>query len=145
MTPSKFFPVRSATDYRLSTHGLIQALVAEGHIEPQLAEDFLIPARTSVHSAAHPLVTIATQRWSSRLTQKLIDMEWLGQWLASKVELEWMHIDPLKIDVASVAGLVSHAYAAVTPSCPWPWIGTVSRLPPPSPSFATGNRNWGAR
>ncbi|MBV8466892.1 MAG: type II/IV secretion system protein, partial [Burkholderiales bacterium] len=32
-------------------------------------------------------------------------------WLARKVELDWQHIDPLKIDVASVSGIVSHAYA----------------------------------
>lgn len=111
-SPKKFFPVRSELDYHLSVKGLIEALVREGHLSTQTAADFLIPARTSVNSKIHPLILVAAQNWNSlKNNHPRMDVEWLGHWLAGKCELEYINIDPLKIDVATVAGLVSHAYA----------------------------------
>ncbi len=116
MTPTpahkKFFPVRSELDYHLSVKGLIEALVSEEHLSKQTAADFLIPARTSVNSKIHPLVLVAAQNWNSlKGSHPRLDIEWLGHWLAEKCQLDYINIDPLKIDVATVAGLVSHAYA----------------------------------
>ena len=111
--PARFFPIRSATDQRLSVKGLIAALVQDGHLSAQVAADFLIPARTSVNSTTHPLILIAGQNWFSQqgAGRTRMDVDWLGRWLAEKCGLPWLHIDPLKIDVAAVSGLVSHAYA----------------------------------
>ncbi|MFC4159848.1 GspE/PulE family protein [Chitinimonas lacunae] len=108
----KFFPVRGHGDLRMSVKGLVDALVEEGHIPASVAEAFLIPARTSVHGKGHPLVAIAQQGWqSARDPGVLLDIDWLGRWLADKVKLDYLHIDPLKIDVAAVSGVVSHGYA----------------------------------
>jgi general secretion pathway protein E len=121
---NKFFPVRSAQDQRMAVKGIIEALVLDGYIASKTAEDFLIPARTSVHGTTHPLVMVANQNWHSVRDGQLLDVDSLGRWLAGRVGIDYMLIDPLKIDVAAVAGVVSHAYAsrynilpvAVTPS-----------------------------
>ncbi len=108
----KFFPVRSHSDLRLSVKGVIDALVEDGHISPKAAEEFLIPARTSVNGAVHPLTMIASQCWRSESApHDVLDIGWLGKWLGGRCGLDYMHIDPLKIDVAAVSGVVSHGYA----------------------------------
>jgi general secretion pathway protein E len=108
----KFFPVRGHGDLRLSIRHLTQALVEEGHIDQTTADAFLIPARTSAHGKTHPFVSIAAQGWTSRVAPgEVLDIDWLGHWLARKVGLVWFQIDPLRIDVAAVAGMVSHGYA----------------------------------
>ncbi|MBV8467017.1 MAG: hypothetical protein JO218_13820, partial [Burkholderiales bacterium] len=107
----KFFPVRGHGDHRLSIKALVDLLVEEGHLSADTAAQFLIPARTSAHGKSHPFVAMAMQAWHSLASGEAMDMDWLGNWLARKVELDWQHIDPLKIDVASVSGIVSHAYA----------------------------------
>jgi general secretion pathway protein E len=107
----KFFPVRGHGDHRLAIKPLVETLVDEGHISAQTAEAFLIPARTSATGKTHPFASIAPQGWTSLKTGAPIDMDWLGEWLGGKINLSWFHIDPLKIDVAGVAGVVSHGYA----------------------------------
>jgi hypothetical protein len=41
----------------------------------------------------------------------LLDVETLTQWLAQRSGLEYMRIDPLKVDVGKVADVMSAAYA----------------------------------
>ncbi|PHV10124.1 GspE/PulE family protein [Chitinimonas sp. BJB300] len=106
-----FMPVRDHADMRLSLKPLVDALVAEGHLTPEVAEAFLIPARTSANGKTHPFSVIAPQGWRSLKTGEFIDSAWLGHWLGQKIKLPWLHIDPLKINVAAVSGVVSHGYA----------------------------------
>jgi len=40
-----------------------------------------------------------------------MNLEWLTEWLAGKVGLEYFHIDPLKINFSSVTDVMSNAYA----------------------------------
>ncbi|QNM96973.1 GspE/PulE family protein [Chitinimonas koreensis] len=108
----KFLPIRGHGDHRLSIKALVEALAEEGHLPAASADAFLIPARTSAHGKAHPFTSIVPQGWRSQLTGEAIDMDWLGNWLAGKLDMRWLHIDPLKIDVAGVAGVVSHGYAS---------------------------------
>ena len=109
---SKFFPVRGASDYRLSVKGILEALVAEGYLARETTEAFLIPARTSVHGNVHPLSMIAAQNWkNAKPPFQTLDEDELGKWLSNKIGLPYLIIDPLKIDVAAVGGVVSHAYA----------------------------------
>ena len=107
-----FFPVRSPTDLRLSTKALVHALLEDGYISEDTAKAFLIPARTSIHSKTHPLVMISAQRWHQQKPPYMVlETSILGPWLAAKVGLPYFTIDPLKIDVAKVSGVVSYAYA----------------------------------
>ncbi|WP_018150200.1 GspE/PulE family protein [Leeia oryzae] len=109
----KFLPIRSATDRRLSTQGIFDALIADKWLSPALADAFLIPARTSINGDSHPLALIAAQSWkSSSPPHQQLTLEVLGKWLADKIGLPYLTIDPLKIDVAAVGGVVTHAYAS---------------------------------
>jgi general secretion pathway protein E len=42
---------------------------------------------------------------------RVLDTEMLGHWLAQRLGLEYLHIDPLKVDVSKVADTMSMAYA----------------------------------
>lgn len=113
ISAKQFLPVRGHGDNRLSIKRLVHALRDEGHIDATTAEAFLIPARTTAHGKTHPFDAIAPQGWLDlRSPNEKIDVDWLGRWLGAKVGLRWMHIDPLKIDVAGVSGIVSHGYAS---------------------------------
>lgn len=108
-----FLPIRSAHDRRLSTQGIIEALIEDGVLPKSVAEAFLIPARTSVNSDVHPLTLISKQNWKcASPTNEVISIDYLGSWLSKKVGLPYFIIDPLKIDVAAVGGVVTHAYAS---------------------------------
>ncbi|HEY5896348.1 MAG TPA: GspE/PulE family protein, partial [Burkholderiales bacterium] len=43
--------------------------------------------------------------------KKLLSLELLAEWLAKRVGLEYLHIDPLKIDFSAVTDVMSSAYA----------------------------------
>src|SRR6185503_4058996 len=61
---------------------------------------------------AHPLVVIAEQHWKDpRNPRKLLHIEALTEWLAGKVGLPYLHVDPFKIDFAAVTKVMSSAYA----------------------------------
>lgn len=59
-----------------------------------------------------PLERIADSNWPhARNPDQKVDLDCLTRWLAEKVELPWLRIDPLKIDVPSVTAVASSAYA----------------------------------
>ena len=62
---------------------------------------------------AHPLVLVDQQKWRSLTPPgRLLNLDGLSEWLAGKCGLEYLHIDPLKIDFTGVTDVMSSAYAA---------------------------------
>jgi len=59
----------------------------------------------------HPLLAIARQLPTARKTQKKLSLDDLCQWYAGRADLDYFHIDPLKIDIARVSAVVAHDYA----------------------------------
>ena len=60
----------------------------------------------------HPLVLVANLKFpDARHPDKPLSLEVLTQWLADRAGLPYLKIDPMKIDVAAVTQVVSHAYA----------------------------------
>jgi general secretion pathway protein E len=60
----------------------------------------------------HPLIAIAEQRWKSlQPPHRVLDLPSLTQWLAQWSGLEYVHIDPLKVNFATVTEVMSNAYA----------------------------------
>jgi general secretion pathway protein E len=98
-------------DRRLDLSQLLADLVADGLV-PKDAADQLVANRRFARGDTHPLAVIADQKWKDpRSPRKLLHLEALTQWLADKVELPYLHIDPFKIDFAAVTKTMSSAYA----------------------------------
>jgi general secretion pathway protein E len=62
-------------------------------------------------SAQHPLVRLASVSMRRASDDKPLDIEMLAQWLALRAGLDYLRIDPLKVDVGKVADAMSAAYA----------------------------------
>ena len=55
---------------------------------------------------------MAEQKWKDpRHPRRVLNLETLTEWLAGKVGLPYLHIDPFKIDFAAVTKVMSNAYA----------------------------------
>jgi general secretion pathway protein E len=98
-------------EHRLSLAEILDVLVADGLVARADA-DALLAAQRRKAGEAHPLVVIAGQKWPSlNPPHRLLGLEELTEWLAGRVELDYLRIDPLKIDFAAVTGVMSSAYA----------------------------------
>ncbi|MCU1777091.1 GspE/PulE family protein [Pseudomonas sp. 14P_5.3_Bac1] len=84
-------------DHRLELHQLLPALVEQGLITADEAQ-----RSAKAPATRHPLESIAAEGPC---------LETLTQWLAGHVGQPYLRIDPLKIDVAAVVPLMSHAFA----------------------------------
>ncbi|MEY2633766.1 MAG: hypothetical protein RIR00_2420 [Pseudomonadota bacterium] len=98
-------------EHRLTLAELLGWLVEEGTVSAEDAEQLRAAQRLSGHKM-HPLQLIAEQKWHSRTPPaRLLHLENLCEWLAQRCGLEYMHIDPLKIDFSGVTEVMSSAYA----------------------------------
>jgi len=106
-------PVELGLHRRLELDGTLAALLADG----LLTESDVKRVRADVRTAKgrlelHPLVLVANLKIpDARHPDKPLSLEVLTTWLAQRAELPYLKIDPMKIDVASVSQVVSHAYA----------------------------------
>jgi general secretion pathway protein E len=93
---------------RLALGAVLDWLVQDKLVDPEAAEA-LKKERRYYRGAMHPLVIVADQKWKKQNT--LLTLELLTEWLAKRVGLEYLHIDPLKIDFTGVTEIMSSAYA----------------------------------
>jgi general secretion pathway protein E len=102
---------RSVPEHRLTLPEVVDWLVADGLVETEAAEALKTERR--LHGGReHPLVVIADQKWrTTRPVERVLTLELLTEWLATRSGLDYMHIDPLKIDFTGVADVMSSAYA----------------------------------
>ncbi len=104
-------PSQPTADRWLTLDGVLADLVADKLVSQEDA-DKLINDRRINRGKAHPLVVIAEQKFKDpHQPKKALHLEVLTQWLAEKVHLPYLHIDPFKIDFAAVTKLMSTAYA----------------------------------
>jgi general secretion pathway protein E len=97
-----------ATEGRLALAQVLDWLVEDGMVSAEAAAQ-LKKERRYYRGTLHPLSVIADQKWKKGST--LLTLEHLSEWLAKRVGMEYMHIDPLKIDFAGVTEVMSSAYA----------------------------------
>ena len=89
---------------------LVQWLQQDGVISDEESQRTI--ARCSqAESVQHPLVRLANVAMRRSSDQKPLDVEMLTQWLAQRAGLEYLRIDPLKVDVGKVSDAMSAAYA----------------------------------
>jgi general secretion pathway protein E len=95
-------------DGRLTLAQVLDWLVADAMVAAEAA-DQLRRERRYYRGTTHPLVVVAQQKWKKGSTALTLGL--LSEWLAKRVGMEYLHIDPLKIDFAGVTELMSSAYA----------------------------------
>jgi general secretion pathway protein E len=97
---------------RLSLGEVLDWLVADKMAEAEPAAQ-LKKERRYYRGTTHPLVIIAEQKWRRKDApgNALLTLDALSEWLAKRVGMEYLHIDPLKIDFAGVTEIMSSAYA----------------------------------
>ena len=114
MTPSKATaskasqPIthRGPLEWRL----LLNWLAEDGILTPQDV-DTVMQRFAAGTSAQHPLVRLASLGLKRADTGTALELEPLTEWLAQRVKLPYLRIDPLKVDVARVAEVMSITYA----------------------------------
>jgi general secretion pathway protein E len=93
---------------RLALGEVLDWMVADGVASAEAAEQ-LKKDRRYYRGNLHPLAIVAEQNWKKG--HALLTLDALAEWLAKRVTLEYLHIDPLKIDFAAVTEVMSSAYA----------------------------------
>jgi general secretion pathway protein E len=89
---------------------LVQWLEQDGVIATDEAQRTV--ARCSqAESAQHPLVRLASVSMRRASDNKSLDIETLTQWLAVRAGLDYLRIDPLKVDVGKVSEAMGAVYA----------------------------------
>src|SRR5689334_15178217 len=101
----------AAGEHRLTLAEVLDWLVEDGLVGAEAAGE-LKKERRYYRGGQHPLVTVAEQKWRpAGAPAKTLTLEVLAEWLAKRVGLGYLHIDPLKIDFAAVTEIMSSAYA----------------------------------
>ena len=108
--------VRSKSPSRIDFSGpldwrrLVEWLQLDQVISAQEAQR--ITARCAqAESVQHPLLRLASVSVRRASDDKALDIELLTQWLAGRAGLDYLRIDPLKVDVGKVADAMSAAFA----------------------------------
>lgn len=100
--------------YELSLGNILGSLVLDGIITQRDSKKIVGRLRsTGAASSEHPLAVIAAAGLCRATPpHEPVSIEFLVAWLARKTGLNYLRIDPLKVDVATVTSLVSYAYAS---------------------------------
>ena len=111
-SPRKAAPPRNAVPHvgPLDWRKLVEWLSEDGIISP--AEAARTIARCAqVQSSQPPLIRLASVSMTRVADGKPLDIETMAQWLAGRANLNYLRIDPLKVDVGKVADAMSATYA----------------------------------
>jgi len=93
----------------LQIEEVLTLLVADGLLTSADADSL---ARVKVRRTEHPLETIAEKNWHTATGPRMpLTLDWLVEWLARKLGVPYLHIDPLKIDLTAVTQTMTNAYA----------------------------------
>jgi general secretion pathway protein E len=102
--------VKTDTEKRLTLAEVVDWLLEDQLIDAEAAAK-LKKERRYYRGALHPLAIVADQKWKKAGSSTLLTIEALTEWLAKRSNMEYLHIDPLKIDFATVTEVMSSAYA----------------------------------
>ncbi|MGH8278646.1 MAG: GspE/PulE family protein [Gammaproteobacteria bacterium] len=106
-------PLFQKGDRKLSLLEVLNWVEADGLLAKDRVELLRGLAARGVYDGQHPLAVIGKRSWpDARDPNQLLTVEYLTEWLAAKVKLPYLHIDPLKLDVRRVTGVISQGYAS---------------------------------
>jgi len=102
---------KSLPSQRLSVGQLTQWLTSDRIINEEQSQTIFREAGRA-RSDQHPIVTVAELKLHSQQPpHRVLNVEGLTEWMAAKVGLPYVHIDPLKVDFTRIADLMSSTYA----------------------------------
>ena len=102
---------------RLEWRALLQWLHHDGLVGD--AEAARVRARFGAgDSSQHPLIRLAGASLVDARNGRALDIEALMEWLAARLGMPYLRIDPLKVDVAHVADVMSIRYAETRRALP---------------------------
>ncbi len=97
-------------DRALTLDLVLRELEADHLVDTSLIEALRTTAR--FRNYEHPLTLVAEQKWRSlKPPKRVLTIEALSEWLAARLQVPYMHIDPLKVDFAAVGSVMSSSYA----------------------------------
>jgi general secretion pathway protein E len=103
--------VKTSAEHRLTVPEVLDWLLEDGMIDAEAA-DLLRKERRYYRGTLHPLVILADQKWKQATPpHRALSLEALTEWLAKRVGMEYVHIDPLKVDFTGVTEVMSATYA----------------------------------
>ena len=103
-------PAKTSHEGPLDWRHLVKWLRADGVIADDEAAR-TIARCAQAESVQHPLLRLASVAMRRASDGKPLDVEMLTQWLAGWASLDYLRIDPLRVDVGKVADTMSAAYA----------------------------------
>lgn len=111
MNPKSASDVQVVHEHRLTLPEVVGWLLEDGMVDKVIAGKF-VAERRLYRGDVHPLVLIADQKWKNQKPpNKTLQLEDLTEWMAARVALDYVHIDPLKVDFSIVTDVMSSAYA----------------------------------
>jgi general secretion pathway protein E len=109
-------PARPARPKTLDLQTLFSWLLADGIVDKSGVKAHFAHAQGILKTAAgsmHPLTAVAQCKLiSAQPPHRLLTLDVLSEWVAAKVGLPFVRIDPLKVDFTKVADVMSASYAA---------------------------------
>ncbi len=100
-------------DHKLTFDEVLNDLIADGLINREAALNLTMKVSPKELSKHHILEIISEYRLiSAKSPHGILTLEELTLWLAKRSGLDYLRIDPLKIDVAGVGNLITVGYAA---------------------------------
>ncbi len=97
---------------KLDFRDLVNALKQSGRLTQEQADYAVMHPRTRETLTKHPLTQIANMNLDDQSRKgKPLNGNALAEWLSEQVGMEYLHIDPLKIDAAVVTQVMSFEFA----------------------------------
>ena len=97
---------------KLEVGEILDWLLEDGIANADNAQMLRSLASGAQYREKHPLEVIAERNWKHEQTGALLTLENLTEWFAKRLDMPYVRIDPLKIEVTEVTAVMSYAYAA---------------------------------
>ena len=103
-------PSESSGDRALTLEMVLRELAADALVDAELIDALRTNAK--FRSYDHPLTLIAEQKWrSNKPPKRVLTLEALSEWYAGRINVPYLHIDPLRVDFTAVGTVMSTSYA----------------------------------
>ena len=97
-------------DRALTLELVLREMEADALVPSDLIDSLRSTAKFRAYD--HPLTLVAEQKWrSNKPPKRVLTLEALSEWLAGRLNVPYLHIDPLKVDFAAVGSVMSSSYA----------------------------------